>query len=54
MDERYSSLEAEAALKNARAAGTRGRITKDDIDAAAAVMIAERYLARSREVAREK
>lgn len=45
MDERYSSLEAEAALKNARAAGTRGRIRKEDVDAAAAVMIAERYLA---------
>lgn len=54
MDERYTSLEAEAALKNARAAGTRGRIRKEDIDAAAAVLIAERYLARSREVAREK
>jgi len=44
MDERYSSLEAEAALKNARAAGSRGRIRKEEIDAAAAVMIAERYL----------
>jgi putative Holliday junction resolvase len=44
MDERYSSLEAAAALKNARAAGSRGRIRKEDIDAAAAVMIAERYL----------
>ncbi len=44
MDERFSSLEAEAALKNARATGTRGRITKEDIDAAAAVFIAERYL----------
>jgi putative Holliday junction resolvase len=45
-DERYSSQEAEAALKRARQAGTRGRIAKQDIDAAAAVMIAERYLAR--------
>ncbi len=44
MDERYTSLEAEAVLKNARAAGTRGRIRKEDVDAAAAVMIAERYL----------
>ena len=45
MDERHTSIEAEAALKGARAAGTRGRISKEDIDAAAAVFIAERYLA---------
>jgi len=45
VDERYTSIEAEAALKNARAAGTRGRITKASIDSAAAVIIAERYLA---------
>ena len=45
VDERYTSIEAEAALKNARAAGTRGRITKESIDSAAAVIIAERYLA---------
>lgn len=45
VDERYTSLEAEAALKNARAAGTRGRISKEAIDSAAAVFIAERYLA---------
>lgn len=44
-DERYSSREAEAALKNARSSGRRGRIQKADIDAAAAVLIAERYLA---------
>ena len=44
-DERYTSIEAEAVLKNARAAGTRGRITKESIDSAAAVFIAERYLA---------
>ncbi len=44
-DERYTSIEAKAALKNARAAGTRGRITKESIDSAAAVFIAERYLA---------
>jgi RNase H-fold protein (predicted Holliday junction resolvase) len=54
MDERYSSVEAESTLKNARAAGTRGRIRKEDIDAAAAVMIAERYLARGRDVLRPK
>jgi len=45
IDERYTSVEAEAALKSARAAGTRGRISKDEIDSAAAVIIAERYLA---------
>ena len=44
VDERYTSIEAEAALKTARAAGTRGRITKESIDSAAAVFIAERYL----------
>jgi len=45
VDERYTSVEAEAALKSARAAGTRGRISKESIDSAAAVLIAERYLA---------
>ena len=45
VDERYTSVEAEAALKNARIEGRRGRITKAAIDAAAAVLIAERYLA---------
>jgi RNase H-fold protein (predicted Holliday junction resolvase) len=44
VDERYTSLEAEQALKNARAAGSRGRITKEAIDSAAAVFIAERFL----------
>ncbi len=46
-DERYTSIEAERVLKEARAAGTRGRISKDMIDSAAAVFIAERYLAGS-------
>jgi len=45
VDERYTSVEAERALKGARAAGTRGRISKEMIDSAAAVFIAERYLA---------
>jgi putative Holliday junction resolvase len=45
VDERYTSLEAEAALKTARAAGSRGRVSRDAIDSAAAVFIAERYLA---------
>jgi putative Holliday junction resolvase len=44
-DERYTSVEAEAVLKNARVSGSRGRIRKEDVDAAAAVLIAERYLA---------
>ena len=45
VDERYSSVEAGRVLKNARKQGSRGRISKQDIDAAAAVFIAERYLA---------
>ena len=45
VDERYTSVEAERVLKEARAAGTRGRIAKEQIDSAAAVFIAERYLA---------
>lgn len=44
VDERHSSQEAERTLISARQSGTRGRIKKADIDAAAAVMIAERYL----------
>ena len=44
IDERYTSLEAEQALKQARASGSRGRISKDAIDSAAAVFIAERFL----------
>ncbi len=44
VDERYTSVEAEQTLKQARAAGTRGRISKEMIDSAAAVFIAERYL----------
>ncbi len=47
VDERYTSIEAKAALKTARAAGTRGRISKESIDSAAAVFIAERYLAQT-------
>ncbi len=43
VDERYSSQEAMAALKRARASGARGRIARADVDAAAAVLIAERY-----------
>jgi putative Holliday junction resolvase len=45
VDERYTSIEAESELKDARARGVRGRISKQDIDSTAAVLIAERYLA---------
>ncbi len=44
IDERYTSIQAEEALKQARASGTRGRITREMIDSAAAVFIAERFL----------
>jgi putative Holliday junction resolvase len=44
VDERYSSVEAEALLKSRREQGLRGRISKADIDAAAATLIAERWL----------
>ncbi len=44
VDERYSSLEAEARLKGARESGFRGRrVAKTDIDAAAACIILERW-----------
>lgn len=45
IDEAHSSQEAEATLKAARQRGSRGRLKKSDIDAAAAVAIAERYIA---------
>lgn len=44
VDERYTSVEAEAVLKNARASGSRGRVSREAIDSAAAVLIAERFL----------
>jgi len=44
VDERYTSLEAESLLKSQRAEGRRGRISKQKIDAGAAVLIAERWL----------
>lgn len=44
VDERYTSVEAENVLKQARSAGSRGRISREMIDSAAAVFIAERYL----------
>lgn len=45
IDEAHSSQEAEATLKAARQRGSRGRVKKQDIDAAAAVRIAERFIA---------
>ena len=48
VDERNTSLEAEERLKNSRTAGNRGRISREDIDATAAALIAERYLAMTR------
>ena len=44
VDERHTSQEAMQALINARQAGSHGRIKKEQIDSAAAVFIAERYL----------
>lgn len=44
VDERLSSREAGAKLVAARRAGRRRRIAKGDIDAAAAALIAERWL----------
>ena len=43
VDERYSSGEAAARLKSARAAGRRRRVVKADVDAAAACVILERW-----------
>jgi RNase H-fold protein (predicted Holliday junction resolvase) len=44
VDERWSSLEAAAALKARRAEGRR-RIRREDVDSAAAAVILERWLA---------
>lgn len=46
VDERHSSLEAAAALRERRAGGTRrGRVAKPDVDGAAAAVILERWMA---------
>lgn len=46
VDERYSSLQASAALKDRRASGARRRrVRKEDIDSAAAAVILERWFA---------
>ncbi len=48
IDERYSSLDAHARLKDARAAGTRKRrVSKVDIDACAACVILERWFSQA-------
>ena len=45
VDERYSSLEAAAALKEQRASGRRRRrVVREDIDSASAALILERWL----------
>ena len=44
VDERFTSLEAEAVLRDQRAAGRRGRVRKEHVDATAAVIIAQRWL----------
>ena len=49
VDERYSSLEASAQLKQQRAAGARGRIERADVDGLAAAILLERYLRGERE-----
>ncbi len=48
VDERYTSLEAEEQLRQARALGTLGRTRKETVDAASAVLIAERWLSENR------
>ena len=48
VDERYSSVEAQAVLKSQRARGLRGRISKESIDSTAAMLIAERWLKNER------
>jgi putative Holliday junction resolvase len=45
VDERYSSLEAEAGLRAARAGGRGRRVTHGAVDSAAAAVIVERWLA---------
>jgi len=51
VDERFSSIEASAALKRGRAAGTRRRVRSGELDSAAAAVILERWLAGEREPA---
>jgi len=49
VDERFSSLEANAELRNGRASGVRRRrVKREDIDSAAAAVILERWFAGER------
>jgi len=49
VDERWSSLEANAALKARRASGERKRrVRKEDVDSAAAAVILERWFSQAR------
>jgi putative holliday junction resolvase len=48
IDERYSSLEAEELLIARRKLGMSGRLRKERVDAAAAALIAQRWLARAK------
>jgi putative Holliday junction resolvase len=55
VDERWSSLEANAALKAQRSSGERKRrVRKEDIDSAAAAVILERWFSERAEQRREK
>lgn len=45
VDERFSSLEASAALKTQRMSGERRRVRREHLDSAAAAVILERWLA---------
>ena len=48
VDERWSSQDAEERLRNARASGERRkRVTREDVDAAAAAVILERWFERT-------
>jgi len=50
VDERWSSQDAEERLRDARARGKRKRrVTKEDVDAAAAAVILERWFERQRQ-----
>jgi len=52
VDERYSSLQANAVLKDKRASGARRRrVRREDIDSAAAAVILERWFAGEGEIA---
>jgi putative holliday junction resolvase len=48
VDERWSSIEASAALKRSREQGMRRRVRREEIDSVAAAVILERWLAGER------